>query len=108
MLLPSPMTNPWAGNGSANARTRNAASTTVAETARVVADLEAAPTSRRPPSEMQITDCTAPLLCGQALVDAVGSRSARADSSHKRQTYGSCIATIREISQSDHIEPGQG
>ena len=53
------MTNPWAGNGSAKARTRNAASTAVADTARHVADLKPAAASRRPPSEMQMTDCTA-------------------------------------------------
>src|SRR6185436_7810744 len=67
MLLPSPITNPWTGNGSRNARRRNAASTTVADTARHVADVNPAPTSRRPPSEMQITDCTASLLWAKCL-----------------------------------------
>src|SRR5580765_718829 len=73
------MTNPWAGNGSAKARTRNAASTTVADTARHVADLKPAAASRRPPSERQIADCTASVLCGQTLCSIGGSSDERRD-----------------------------
>ena len=36
--------------------------------ARHAADFKPVPTSRRPPSEMQITDCTASVLCGQMLI----------------------------------------
>src|SRR5258706_6479234 len=87
MLLPSPITNPWAGNGSTNARTRNAASATVTDAARHVADLEPAPISKRPPSEMQITDCTAslcaarrrstPLILFEVTIREVDSRNRR-------------------------------
>ncbi len=58
MLVPSPITNRSAGNGRTKARTRSATNATVADTARHRASLKPAPTSRRPPNERQIIDCT--------------------------------------------------